>query len=561
LIIGLLFCIGFGIVAGLHSIAYGVVMSVLASVAYIAVRLDTATSDQQKRTTSSQITPPKLHHHVNRLDASTFTNFLLRFFQNSPLIYGILSDAESRKIVYFMFINFAFMFIQTFYALVSGSLGLLSDSIHMFFDCVGLLAGLVASVMSKWPPSARFPYGYGKVETLSGLGNGIFLMIISVEIIWESFERFIEQVELNRISELLGISVAGLAVNLIGLFFIGHAHHGHGHGHDHHNHGSHEIHAHSAPEIQLDGTVLPTNPLEVMHHGHSNENMAGIYLHILADTMGSVAVIISTLLTAYTGWTGWDPIASCIIAILIIAASIPLVIGSANKLLLTVSGEIEYSLRNTLQELTMLRGVVGYTVPRFWLDDKIAGGHDHGHSHGERHSHNEHDHSEHSHSIDHGQYNHSPAYSFEHSPLHIHEEHYHTHGHSHENEHRHDHHPHDPHHAGHSHDEHAHHSHNHDHQHKHDEARNHEHTASCAHNEHHHDDTAHSSLPNIIGVIHVTTSPLADLEDVRQRCESLFKSRNMNVLVQVDREGQGTCWCGGDKPRRGSELNSPMFVP
>lgn len=73
-------------------------------------------------------------------------------------------------------LNFAFMLVQTFYGIASGSLGLLSDSIHMFFDCIALVVGLCAAVMSKWPPSTRFPYGYGKMDTLAGFANGIFLM-------------------------------------------------------------------------------------------------------------------------------------------------------------------------------------------------------------------------------------------------------------------------------------------------------------------------------------------------------------------------------------------------
>ena len=68
------------------------------------------------------------------------------------------------------------MLVQLTYGIVTGSLGLLSDSIHMLFDCFGLAVGLSAAVMSKWPPSPRFPYGYGKVDTLAGFANGVFLM-------------------------------------------------------------------------------------------------------------------------------------------------------------------------------------------------------------------------------------------------------------------------------------------------------------------------------------------------------------------------------------------------
>jgi zinc transporter 5/7 len=68
------------------------------------------------------------------------------------------------------------MMVQAFYGFLTDSLGLLSDSIHMFFDCIALGFGLFAAVASKWPPSRRFPYGFGKIEALSGFGNGVFLM-------------------------------------------------------------------------------------------------------------------------------------------------------------------------------------------------------------------------------------------------------------------------------------------------------------------------------------------------------------------------------------------------
>mgnify|MGYP001940400844 CR=1 FL=1 len=73
-------------------------------------------------------------------------------------------------------LNLAFMMVQFFYGFVSGSLGLLTDSIHMLFDCAGLAVGLAAAVMSKWRPNPRFPYGYGKIDTLSGFANGVFLL-------------------------------------------------------------------------------------------------------------------------------------------------------------------------------------------------------------------------------------------------------------------------------------------------------------------------------------------------------------------------------------------------
>ncbi|KAI5278167.1 putative zinc transporter msc2, partial [Ascosphaera acerosa] len=104
-----------------------------------------------------------------------FTGYLLAKSEGWPLLFSILKDKDSRKIFYFMMLNFGFMKVQMVYGIITGSLGLLSDSIHMLFDCLALAVGLCAAVMSKWPPSERFPYGYGKIDTLAGFANGAFL--------------------------------------------------------------------------------------------------------------------------------------------------------------------------------------------------------------------------------------------------------------------------------------------------------------------------------------------------------------------------------------------------
>ena len=245
-------------------------------------------------------------------------------------------------------------------------------------------------------------------------------------------------------------------------------------------------------------------------HSHDNENMQGIFLHILADALGSVAVIISTLLTKYYGWSGWDPIASCIIAVLIFFSAIPLVKSSGMRLMLSLPADVEYGIRTTLQELSSLRGVVGYAVPKFWLEDEGAAhaevhakeqaGCGHDHSHGE-HDH-KHDHTGHDHSHDHG---------------HSHDDHSHDHDHDHDDH-------------GHSHNDHGHnHGHEHDHNHDHD----------------HDHDHAHAPRARILGVIHIIASRIADLEDVRERTSQFLRGRGMDLVVHVEKEGDGRCWCGG----------------
>ena len=60
---------------------------------------------------------------------------------------------------------------------------------HIAFDCMAVAAGLIAPVMATWHANERFTYGYGRVETLSGFANGVFLILISIFIMFEAVQR------------------------------------------------------------------------------------------------------------------------------------------------------------------------------------------------------------------------------------------------------------------------------------------------------------------------------------------------------------------------------------
>ncbi|RPD64317.1 cation efflux protein [Lentinus tigrinus ALCF2SS1-6] len=446
----------------------------------------------------------------------------------------ILSSPESRKIFYFLMLNMGYMMVQMLYGIWTNSLGLISDAIHMAFDCMAIAVGLIASVMARWPPNERFTYGYGRIETLSGFANGIFLILISVFIVFEAIQRLLDPPEMNT-SQLLLVSTLGLGVNLFGMFAMGGHHHGghshshshghshgpavspapispvdhsHSHSHDHdhdpthshdhdhshshshsiqdhcdddahshshshstplplpssvgghshsysishppsdphsHSHSAHELsHSHShAPNPSNDTSnthkssaptrpglhsrhpsletkvdppshlhlhpaharlqaenSLPISPItpnykfghddhfETHHssghapnlHDHSHvhdhheghsDNMRGVFLHVMADTLGSVGVIVSTLLIQLYGWTGFDPIASLFIAILIAASVIPLVIDTGKVLALDLDSK-EKSIRDALTELAPIEGLASYSSPRFWPKDSSS---------------------------------------------------------------------------------------------------------------------------------------------------------------------------------------------
>ena len=182
------------------------------------------------------------------------------------------------------------MFVEAFYGYWSNSLGLISDAIHMCFDCTALAIGLYASYISKHPIDSEHPYGYMRYETVSAFTNSVFLIFVGIKIFIESIERIMEVPEIQT-DMLILVSVLGLIVNIFGLCSF----------HD-------------------------------LSHGDNN-NLKGVFLHVLADTLGSVGVIISSILIKLYDLHISDPICSLIISTLILL-SVAELLGSSVSVLM-----------------------------------------------------------------------------------------------------------------------------------------------------------------------------------------------------------------------------------
>lgn len=279
----------------------------------------------------------------------------------------IISDPNSRNLLCFLLLNLTFAFVELFYGVWTNSLGLISDSFHMFFDCTGLLAGLVATVITKWKSNENYSYGYVRAETLAGFINGLFLLFISFFIFSEAVERLVEPPEVKH-ERLLVVSILGFLVNLVGIFVFQHGGAGHNHSHgggggDHgHSHGGGGGHGHSHD-----------NGHGHSHHSHGGSKdsgrsqiMQGVFLHILADTLGSVGVIISAILMQLFGWMIADPICSMFIAFLIAISVGSLVADSVAILMQRTPKQLDSQLPDCYQKVMQLEGVQGVQETHFW---------------------------------------------------------------------------------------------------------------------------------------------------------------------------------------------------
>jgi len=292
----------------------------------------------------------------------------------------ILADKNSKNLLGFLILNLSFAFVELIYGVWTNSLGLISDSFHMFFDCTGLLAGLFATVITKWRANDKFSYGYVRAEVLAGFVNGLFLLFIAFFILSEAVERLVEPPEVKH-ERLLVVSILGFLVNLVGIFAFqhgggghGHSHGGGGHGHSHgdqdegHGHSHDKGHGHSHGGGHAHGGK----------EGGSGRSkiMEGVFLHILADTLGSVGVIISAILMHLFGWFIADPICSIFIAILIAISVYGLVAESMAILMQRSPKQLDNHLTECYQKVMQLEGVQGVQETHFWTlcSDYYCGG-------------------------------------------------------------------------------------------------------------------------------------------------------------------------------------------
>jgi cobalt-zinc-cadmium efflux system protein len=161
----------------------------------------------------------------------------------------------------------------------TGSLALVSDAGHMLGDGAALLLAALAGWMARRAPSGRHSYGFGRAEVFAAVINGAALLVIAAAIGYEALAR------LGQPRTVLGgtatlIALGGLAVNLWILRRI-------------------------AP------------------HRH-DMNARAAALHVLGDTLGSVAALASGAVIFATGWTPIDPLASLFICLLIAVSSLRL---------------------------------------------------------------------------------------------------------------------------------------------------------------------------------------------------------------------------------------------
>ncbi len=167
-----------------------------------------------------------------------------------------------------------FMVAEVVGGLWTGSLALLADAAHMLTDAGGLALALIAIRFAERPATPKRTFGYVRLEILSALANAVVLLLLTVYILYEAYERFKNPPEILG-GPMLVVAVVGLFVNLLSLKLLA---------------------------------------------GGSSEslNVKGAYYEVLGDMLGSLGVIVAAAVVMFTGWKLADPIIGAAIGLFIV---------------------------------------------------------------------------------------------------------------------------------------------------------------------------------------------------------------------------------------------------
>lgn len=277
----------------------------------------------------------------------------------------------------------AFFLVEIIVGYVTNSMALVADSFHMLSDVISLVIAFLSIKMSpkKW---SKNTFGWARAEVLGALVNAVFLVALCFSILVESLKRFYKPEVIDEPKLILYVGVAGLLVNLIGLFLFREHGHSHSRGHHHSLPTVEEVVLHSMEDdinenrfrLGEQGT-LPQTDTQVTG---GQLNIRGVYLHILADALGSVVVIISSLIIWLTTWEHRyyvDPALSLVMVCLIMKSTAPLLVDSALILLQTVPTHIQMDSlqKKLLQEVEGVLAVHEFHVWQLAGERIIASAH------------------------------------------------------------------------------------------------------------------------------------------------------------------------------------------
>ncbi len=174
-------------------------------------------------------------------------------------------------------LNLAFVAVEAFYGWQINSLALLADAGHNLSDVAGLLLAWVAALAGRLQPNARHTYGWRRASILAAFANAVLLLVAMGSLALEALQR-LGTPEATQGWTIITVAAMGIAINT-------------------------------------------ATALLFMRGREHDLNVRGAFLHMAADALVSLGVVIGGALYLWQGWAWLDPVISLGIAAVIVVGS------------------------------------------------------------------------------------------------------------------------------------------------------------------------------------------------------------------------------------------------
>ena len=199
--------------------------------------------------------------------------------------HGVSAHTDLRWLTVALAINALFMVVEVAVGAIAHSLALLSDAAHMLTDAGAIGLALFAARLARRQPKGAMTYGLGRAEILSAQANGLTLVILAGFIVYEGIRRLVHPPQVDA-SLVLAIGLAGFAVNLAAAWALAKA-------------------------------------------NRESLNVEGAFQHNLMDAYSSVGTALAAIVILASGFERADPIASLLIAAVMLRSGYKLLKASA----------------------------------------------------------------------------------------------------------------------------------------------------------------------------------------------------------------------------------------
>lgn len=173
-------------------------------------------------------------------------------------------EIDEKNLLISAVLNFAITIAEIVGGILSNSLALLSDAVHNLGDAFAVLFAYIANKIGKKKANSSKTFGYKRIEILTALLNAVILLTITFYLFYEAVERFVNPSPIKG-KLMFVVAFIGLIANVVSVFLL-------------------------------------------HKDSHKNLNVKAAYLHLVGDTLSSVAVIAGSVLIIYFNWFWIDPL-------------------------------------------------------------------------------------------------------------------------------------------------------------------------------------------------------------------------------------------------------------